>query len=393
MANMFGVMSGAFHNGGGGNGSSEQEDAYYRAQLTEWLRKQKYQEELDARAYAEQQARQLQEQLPGALDQAMQNSGYQQSPASNASFEVLKKVAGIGSPLMAGPIQQMLTKSQAGLVSAGTPTQKMKEYDQAQQDPQFQQWLNEQRQVNTPAALQIAQSLAQARGLQVPGEEEIVQAGKLSTPDSIAANEAAKTAAAQDTKFAVEKINAANKALSQYDDVVGQSNTMLANIAGMREAMAKNPNVAGFGSYLRFLPETDAKAFANSRQALVSGLAMENLQHLKSISPTGASGFGALSESELRVLQDSIVRLDVETDPATVNKMLGIIEEKLNKVKQAAVRDFQRDASWVENAKGIAPLTWQPPVAPVNDFTNDFLNKRKQLAPAAPANGGWRVLR
>lgn len=392
MANMYSIMAGAF--GNGGSYDSSQDDAYYQAQLQEWLRQQKVQQEMEQRAYAEQQARQLQEQLPGVIDQTMQSPNYQAEPAMGAAFELLKGVAGIGSPLMVDPIQKMLAKGQAGLVSAGTPTQHMKDYGKLQQDAQYGQFLEQQRQQSLPAALQIANELARARGLSVPGEQEIVQAGKLTTPDSVAAVEQAKTAAQQDTKFAVEKINAANKALTQYDDVVGQTNTMLSTIAGMRQALKDNPNVAGLGSVLRWIPETDAKAFANSRQALVSGLAMENLQHLKSISPTGASGFGALSESELRVLQDSIVRLDVETDPKTIQQMLGIIEEKLSKVKQAAVRDFHRDYSWVENAKGIAPLSYQPPIEPINDFTDEFLKKRNQLAPsAAPASGGWRVVR
>jgi hypothetical protein len=151
--------------------------------------------------------------------------------------------------------------------------------------------------------------------------------------------------------------------------------------------------VVGWGSYLGYLPETEQRAFANSRQTLVSGLAMENLQKLKQLSPTGASGFGALSYPELLVLQDSIAKLDTASDPASVNAALAIIEEKLLKVKQAAVRSFTDDAAWFQQNKGLAPFSAREVQPPVNDFTDDFLKKREQINTPSPSGSSGNAVK
>lgn len=387
MASMFEIMAGAFPSGGGYD--SSQDDAYYQAQLQEYLRQQKYRQEMEARAYAEQQARQLQEQLPGVIDQTMQTPGYAGSPAMSAAMQLLKGTAKIGSPLMVDPIQQMLTKGQAGLVSAGTPTQKMKEFELAQQNELFNKWLNEQRKVEIPAQQQNYDRIMELRRRgDVEGAQLLEQMVNPRNPNQQADIESAKMAAKKDTEAAVMGVINAPKTLAAYDDMVGQTNTMLKNINNMRQMMQKNPNVVGWGSYLGYLPETEQRAFANNRQTLVSGLAMENLQKLKQLSPTGASGFGALSYPELLVLQDSIAKLDNASDPASVNAALAIIEEKLQKVKEAAVRSFAADSAWFQQNKGLAPFSSREVQPPINDFTDDFLKKRDLINAPAPTPGG-----
>lgn len=81
-------------------------------------------------------------------------------------------------------------------------------------------------------------------------------------------------------------------------------------------------NVRGTGVDLADLTPGTAQADAfNMHKTLISNVALRTMQDLKAASATGATGFGALSEKELQVLQDSIgnLRLSSTKDELTKN--------------------------------------------------------------------------
>lgn len=386
MSNALQLMAGGFSGGGRGDSGNSQEDDYYRAQLQEYLWRLKVQKEMEDRAYAEKNAQYLAQTLPGAMDSAMQNA-HDVTPDQQASFNVLKNAARLGSPALTNSLATMLEQAQRGLVQAGVPTDMMKERFQSARDPGLEEYSLRQRQQD-PAQIQVARRITELQQSDPQQSEILSQIANPRNPDNQADITAAKESAKLDTRAATEGIVNAPKTLAAYDELAGQADTMLDHIGKMKDLMMKNPNVVGWGSYLGYLPETDQKAFSNLRQTLVSGLALENLQKLKSISPTGASGFGALSEGELRVLQDSIAKLDQAADPQTVNTMLGVIQEKLQKVKDAAVRSYADDAQWFRSNRDLAPRSYRTPLDPQN--IGDIYNRNKGTV---SGTGGWRVVR
>lgn len=64
------------------------------------------------------------------------------------------------------------------------------------------------------------------------------------------------------------------------------------------------------GAVLRYMPGTNRQALEGYIDSLRSQLAYSNLMAAKASSPTGASGFGALSEGELKLLSNIAANLD-----------------------------------------------------------------------------------
>lgn len=377
MASMFEIMSGAFHDGSGG--SDGQEDAYYRAQLQEWLRQQKYNEELDARAYAEQQAQQLQQQLPGVIDQAMQTPGYQGSPAMNAALALLKGTAGIGSPLMVDPIQQMLAKGQAGLVSAGTPTLHMKEAEYEASHPGFLRSIAESKghKTFTPASgiqyldrlrelrpdmsqEQEAQTLEQIINHQNPQITQSVAAakdmGKFYTEDYKKLIETSDRARTQ-----LEKIRTIHSLLDEsYTGTLGTEFKNMQKIAGL------------FG----IAPESVQSKEAAESLSRQLALAYRN--------PAGGEGMpGSMSDFDVKFLSSIVPSLDMT--PNGRKKLLEIHErvarrsqELADAAKEYVIKHGALDAGWEDIKKSIASK---------NLFGTDDLEIKK--TPSV----GWKIER
>jgi hypothetical protein len=92
---------------------------------------------------------------------------------------------------------------------------------------------------------------------------------------------------------------------------------------------------AGVGSLLSFMPESAA----NSMQALISSIAagklINQIQSMKSVSPTGSTGFGSLTEKEGQFLIDRLGALRQTKDPKELLKDLEEIETLMTKMFQA----------------------------------------------------------
>lgn len=158
-------MANSFPSGGGGGGSSyddAMQKAYYNARLQEYLMELKRRYEMEDMQREEAQAAYLQQTIPNAVNQSIQGVNDLQ-PDMRASMEFLKNISAIGSPALTKPIGNMLVQNQAGLISAGTPTEKMKERLYSMRDPGFEEFALMQRQGQTPAALQAFDRIQQLK--------------------------------------------------------------------------------------------------------------------------------------------------------------------------------------------------------------------------------------
>lgn len=91
----------------------------------------------------------------------------------------------------------------------------------------------------------------------------------------------------------------------------------------------------GLGSLTKIIPETPAANYAADLETLASDIRLGILQQMKSLSKTGASGLGALSDREGKVLESSLGSIRQDQSPANVKKNLKKIKESVAKWNQA----------------------------------------------------------
>ena len=76
------------------------------------------------------------------------------------------------------------------------------------------------------------------------------------------------------------------------------------------------------GSMLSMLPGTDARNLQAELDTIGSGSMLQTMQALKAASPTGATGMGALSDSEGKLLRESLGSLDTWQSPEQLRRNL-----------------------------------------------------------------------
>lgn len=98
-------------------------------------------------------------------------------------------------------------------------------------------------------------------------------------------------------------------------------------ISHIDEALTKvGSSSAGAGALLKNVPLTKAKNLSADLENIKAMLGIEQLAALKAASPTGASGFGALSDRELNVITSAVANLDQSQDPGQLRKNLTEIK-------------------------------------------------------------------
>lgn len=100
-------------------------------------------------------------------------------------------------------------------------------------------------------------------------------------------------------------------------------------------------STAGYGSYLKGLPAGPANALSKKLKTILSNLSVDQIAEMKSESRTGATGFGALNEKELEVIQNAVTNLEQNQDPE-------ILKQNLKKLKT-------HYSNWLEMQKGNNP--------------------------------------
>lgn len=89
----------------------------------------------------------------------------------------------------------------------------------------------------------------------------------------------------------------------------------------------------GLGSYLSGIRGTDAAGFDARVQSLTSDIKLGVLQQMKSISKTGASGLGALSDKEGKSLESALGSLNTAQNPQDFKKSLEKVESSIKRWK------------------------------------------------------------
>ena len=159
---------------------------------------------------------------------------------------------------------------------------------------------------------------------------------------------------AKDAKTAYsEGIEASRKATTEEAQADTAGRTMVSAISNMNDAMTRMGGRSGeffgsgfFGKASSFIPGTSAYDQVADVEFLQSNVALNAMSELKELSPTGSTGFGALSEKELRVLTDKYANLNPFTSPDLFQKNLKQLQGEFNNMLNNA---------WDKHSKEYSP--------------------------------------
>ncbi len=148
-------------------------------------------------------------------------------------------------------------------------------------------------------------------------------------------------------------IEASQKATTEEAQADTAGRTMVSAISNMNDAMTRMGGRSGeffgggfFGKAASFMPGTSAYDQVADVEFLQSNVALNAMSELKELSPTGSTGFGALSEKELRVLTDKYANLNPFTSPGLFQSNLKQLQGEFNNML---------DNAWNKHSKEYSP--------------------------------------
>jgi hypothetical protein len=351
MANIFG--GGSSGQGGGLDTSAlerfaAKSDAMARLQEEYRLKNAMVQ---DARRYKEGESNTFADMIEKLGPQLLQTPGLDARTASSIAM-----LQGIGKAAIPDLLEESATtfnQLQEGLVRGGIPSENMREYDKASKDEEYMKFVMQSRQGQVPADIQVARELNDPN-LPPQYKQDLRWAHKMEkNPENVQDVAEAEALGTKGMGLIVERVGNYPKAVQSYQHVLDTTGRMIESIDRLGEAVQKDPDwVTGtFGAkVLSYLPGTGAKNFYSQKESLLSGLAMQGLEQLKSLSPTGASGFGALSEGELKVVQMELGNIDQMNKPEQVLAALGRVKNALQKIRLDTRTYKAMDDKWVGKA-------------------------------------------
>jgi len=147
-------------------------------------------------------------------------------------------------------------------------------------------------------------------------------------------------------------IEASQKATTEEAQADTAGRTMVSAISNMNDAMTRMGGRSGeffgsgfFGKASSFIPGTSAYDQVADVEFLQSNVALNAMSELKELSPTGSTGFGALSEKELRVLTDKYANLNPFTSPELFQSNLKQLQGEFNNMLNNAWNKHSKEYS------------------------------------------------
>lgn len=185
------------------------------------------------------------------------------------------------------------------------------------------------------------------RKLKIQKEKQALITDKKKEEESIKANQLKKESALRDLDRLLgskEQIGIIDRAISQVDPWTTSQGGIIS----------------------RFFAGPQSKDLEQNISTIQSNTALQTLMDLKSSSPTGASGLGALSEKELELLTTKMRSLNPEQSPEQVKRNLLEIFAELKTMRDKISVDMPQTSNEqkiIRNAKGpdgkIVPMALQ----------------------------------
>ena len=165
----------------------------------------------------------------------------------------------------------------------------------------------------------------------------VIAAGNQSMHRDVAATaQDAKAQREADKKAEKDKADsiARQSALSSIDETEASLDELIDQKTGQLKPGVSG--TAGIDSFRSYIPGTDAANASASLSRLRDQLVVGLMGELKRQSRTGATGFGALSEKELAILQDSAAKLSTRQSDEALRQELIRLRGKLSGMRQRA---------------------------------------------------------
>jgi hypothetical protein len=143
-----------------------------------------------------------------------------------------------------------------------------------------------------------------------------------------------------------------------------------------------NPYSTGYGSFLKILPNTDAKSLENNLNTIKSNLAFAQLTALKDATKTGASGLGAVTVKEFEALQNSIAALDPSSK--TFTQDLDRVEATYTRL----LNNLEKKTERAETKAGIRQPTTPVPTATPTPALTPSVTPKTEIAPNKSSMSG-----
>lgn len=145
----------------------------------------------------------------------------------------------------------------------------------------------------------------------------------------------------------------------------------------------------GAGAFLRHLPGTDARDWYAELQTVNSKTVLDTMKELKSLSQSGATGFGAVNEKELMVMMDKWGKLDEFMDDEDIIEVIDRRIKILERVNDHFLRGWKREEKWYrdnryalpKSARDLLPEETPEDMAITNEVDNAIIEHESKDAP------------
>ncbi len=139
------------------------------------------------------------------------------------------------------------------------------------------------------------------------------------------------------------KMIAADSAYDDLEFTIGSLNKL---------AELTEHSTVGFGKFLEYLPLAKKNEWIAVKDTILARFGLEELAKMKSLSNTGASGLGQLSEKELKVLQEQLASLRDAVTPEAMKNQIRNIYKQLRRTQKDIRTAQQENVEWYDNNSG-----------------------------------------
>lgn len=155
-----------------------------------------------------------------------------------------------------------------------------------------------------------------------------------------------------------------------YQGELDSAETFMSDILRKREDVAvgfeQADSSAGWWQMFSWLPESDALGWAQVKKAIVANIGMDKLLEMKASSAAGASGLGALSDSERQTLENIVGSLDGYNKPKEIKRVLRRLDlayDRMLKTRKSTLNKMNNRNRYAEK-QGYVPEAFRYEIAP-----------------------------
>jgi hypothetical protein len=159
-----------------------------------------------------------------------------------------------------------------------------------------------------------------------------------------------------------QRITDAPKSIANYQGMTLRAEEIDRAIEDVFETLDRSPGAAGYGSWMKMLPASDARRLASRINTIQARLAFGELQSMRDSSKTGGA-LGQVSEMEIGLLKDAVVAIDQAATAEDLRVQIALVKERYEDLKKETL---QRYAEMMTDPTYVNELQIQ------NEFKNDI---------------------